>query len=427
MFLATTPGLQAEMQMEMPGRDIWVDPVEGSDSATGENREAALRTLAEAWRRVPVAKVIDKPITIALMAGEYPESAIPEYLEDRHGGVDSWITIQSADGPGRAILRGDLNVFNVEYLAVVDLTIAPGGDAFHCEQCSHLTLRGVELDGSPDAWETLKVNQSVHIEVLDSDIHGAGDNAIDFVAVRHAVVRNNTIHDADDWCAYAKGGSIDIVVEGNEIYDCGTGGFTAGQGSGFQYMVPPNLTYEAEDVTVRGNRIHDIEGAGIGVAGGHNILIEENHMKRVGDRSHLLEIVYGGRTCDGPPEDESRERCAEYLDAGGWGTAAPTGESIRIPNKDVVIRNNVIENPPGYQSQWQHFWIAPPVDGLDQTDSGVPLPLAADDGLVITGNTINNGAAEMPLGVGGEDAGCQDVNPTCNAAQLLRDNNINGD
>ncbi len=126
---------------------------------------------------------------------------------------------------------------------------------FIANNAPYLTLDNVELDGSTDAWETLKINQSRQITITDSDIHGAGDNAIDMVAVQSAVVRNNTIHDAGDWCAYAKGGSVDILIESNEIYDCGTGGFTAGQGTGLQYMVPPNLTWEAERVTIRDNHI----------------------------------------------------------------------------------------------------------------------------------------------------------------------------
>jgi hypothetical protein len=84
----------------------------------------------------------------------------------------------------------------------------------------------------------------------------------------------------------------------------------------------------------------------------------------------------------------------------------------------------VFANPSGFHSQWQHFFIPGAYSGASQTGSNVPSPALADDGLVISGNVIENGGPEMSLGLG-EDSGCQDANPTCNETQLLRDNDIN--
>ena len=165
----------------------------------------------------------------------------------------------------------------------------------------------------------------------------------------------------------------------------------------------------------------------MGVNGGHAILLAENRLERIGERSHLLEVGFGGRSCDGHPGEEGRERCGTYLAAGGWGTTAVDDGSnyVRIPNKDVVIRDNVFFNPDGYQSQWQHFFIPGPFGGAEQSGSNAPNPALADDGLVITGNVITNGDSDMSLGLG-DDSGCGDENPTCNKTQLLRDNVING-
>jgi hypothetical protein len=76
-----------------------------------------------------------------------------------------------------------------------------------------------------------------------------------------------------------------LRVEPNLIYDCGTGGFTAGQGTGFQFMTPPWIQYEVYDVKIVNNLIRDTEGAGLGVNGGYNILIAYNTLVRVGSRS----------------------------------------------------------------------------------------------------------------------------------------------
>ena len=411
-----------------PG-DIWVDPAAGDDAAAGGDRASAVRTFSEAWRRLPVGTPLDRPHRIVLTAGRYPEDAMPHFFESLYGIENGELTIVSIDGDGLAILGGNVSMFDVRHMAIVGVRVDSSGDAFHCERCDHVRLMRVTMTTADRAaWEIVKINQSSDIEILDSDLGGAGDNVIDLVAVQRARIAGNRIHDAGDWCAYAKGGSSDIVVEGNEISDCGTGGFTAGQGTGFQFMVPPHLTYEAENVVVRDNDIHDVDGAGLGVSGGHNVLLERNHLSRVGAQSHLVEVGFGGRSCDGGPDEPSRDRCAEYLAAGGWGTTADAGseEYVRIPNRDVVIRDNVVDNPAGYESGWQHVAVAGPFDGPGQAAGNAPSPALADDGLVMTGNVIRNGGADMPLGVGNDEGGCRDDNPTCNAAQLYRDNDING-
>jgi len=112
----------------------------------------------------------------------------------------------------------------------------------------------------------------VYIE--NCDVSGGWDNAIDFVAVQHGHVVGSRIHRAGDWAMYAKGGSAHLTIAGNEIFDAGTGGFTAGQGTGLEFMVAPYLTFEASDIRFVHNVVHDTQGAGFGVNGGSNILID---------------------------------------------------------------------------------------------------------------------------------------------------------
>ncbi len=399
-------------------RMLWVAP-NGNDAATGASRQAALRTVAEAWRRIPMSTVLTAGVRVNIAAGTYGRDTLPNYWESRWGTPAAPIELVAADGPGTAVLLGDLNVFDVRSLLVEGVRIAAGGDAFHCERCDRLTLRRVVLDGgNRAAHETLKVNQSTDVVVEDSDIGGAWDNAIDFVAVHGGRISRNRIHDADDWCVYVKGGSADIIVEDNEIFGCGTGGFTAGQGTGLEFLMVPHLTYEAEHVVVRGNRIHDTFGAGLGVNGGRDILMTANLLERVGARSHLVEVTFGGRGCDG-----DTAACRARLDAGGWGTTARDDGTnfVRIPNLDVRIEGNTIDNSTGVNSRWQHFFVPGPWTAPQPGTPANPSPAYADTALVIRDNTIRNGV-DTPLGVGDADTGCAPSNPTCNAAQLLRDN-----
>ncbi|MBA2343412.1 MAG: right-handed parallel beta-helix repeat-containing protein, partial [Thermoleophilaceae bacterium] len=84
-----------------------------------------------------------------------------------------------------------LNIFGVRRLVLRNLTIE--GDV-HCERCVRLRLRRVRIRGGGRVQEGLKVNQSAHVVVERSDISGAQDNAIDFVAVQHALIRSSRIH-----------------------------------------------------------------------------------------------------------------------------------------------------------------------------------------------------------------------------------------
>lgn len=400
--------------------DLWVDPVNGDDNNNGASRATALRTISAAWHHIPSGVPLsDTGYRIQLAAGEYAESTFPVYWEDRHGTAQFPIILNSADGVGAARLTGSLNVFNVDYLYLLGIAIQTSNDVFHCERCRYLLIRNVHMDGgNRAAWETFKANQSQHIYIENSDIHGAQDNAVDFVAVQYGHLRGNRIHNAGDWCAYVKGGSAYITLEGNEIFNCGTGGMTAGQGTGLEFMEAPWLHYEAYGVRVINNVIHHTEGAGLGVNGGYQILMAYNTLYHVGERSHLVEVVFGGRSCDA-----AADGCAQRLAVGGWGTAAIGSENAQpIPNQNVFIVNNLIVNPDHVRSGWQHFAIhntRTPLPG-----SNIPSPAHTDSNLQIRGNVIWNGPANWPLGLGAE-SGCQPANPTCNESQIHADNSIN--
>ncbi|WP_298983953.1 right-handed parallel beta-helix repeat-containing protein [Caldilinea sp.] len=424
-----TPHTQTATSLYDPGtpalREVWVDPLRGDDANDGTTPANALRTLAAAWQGIPMNVPLTEGVRINLQPGLYPESALPNYWESRQGTFAAPIWIRgNGNERGEVMLQGNMNIFDTDYIYFENLTIQFKGDVFHCEQCNHVLLRNVSFDGEGAAQETVKVNQSQHIYIENSHLAGAWDNVVDFVAVQHGHLVHNQIHGGGDWCAYVKGGSAYIRVEANEIYDCGTGGFTAGQGTGFQFMTPPWLQYEAYDVKVVNNLIYDAEGAGLGVNGGYNILLAYNTLVRVGSRSHIIEVVFGGRSCDGQPGDPGRERCQLYLDQGGWGTTEIDNGSnaVAIPNKNVYIYNNLVYNPPGRQSLWQHFAIYD--SRVNPTSSNIPLA-HADDNLQIRGNVLWNGDASMPLGIEGNSDACTSDNLTCNERQLRADNAIN--
>ncbi len=408
---------------------IWVSPTDGDDSRSGARRSQALATLTEAWGRIPVSTELERGYRIMLTQGTYPETIVPGYWESRRGTFEHPVIVQAADGPNTAFLP-PLNIYDCSYLYLLGITTrGEEGDVLHFELCDHLLLRDVIVGGLGDITtfdapqEALKVNQSRHVYIERCDISGAFDNAVDFVAVQHGHVVDSRIHRTGDWCMYVKGGSAYLTIDGNEFLDGGTGGFTAGQGTGFQFMTSPWIHYEAYDIKVTNNVIYDIDGAGLGVNGGYNILMAYNTIYRCGSRSHMLEIGFGGRSCDGEAGDPGRGACSEYLEAGGWGTdVVDDGTNYaRIPNRNVAVYNNLFVNPTGYRSMWSHMTIAAPFDNPPQTN--IPGPARADDNLRIRGNVFRNGPTDHPLGL--EEGACADGNPDCNRADLLADNAFN--
>jgi hypothetical protein len=405
--------------------DLWVDSIHGNDSNNGLSAGAALRTLTAAWNKIPMNSPLTAAYRINLQPGTYAAAIMPNYWESRHGTFEHPILIRG-NGVNRAqvILQGTINIYDTHYIYFENLSDIFIGDVFHCELCDHVLLRNVALNGGGVAQETIKVNQSQYFYIEDSDLSNAWDNVIDFVGVQYGHIVNNKIHGGGDWCEYAKGGSAYLRVEANEIYNCGTGGFTAGQGTGFQYMVSPWIQYEAYDIKVVNNIIHDTDGAGLGVNGGYNILMAYNTLYRVGHRSHLIEVVFGLRSCDGYPGDPGREKCQQYLNQGGWGTTVVDNgtNAINIPDKNVFIYNNIIYNPTGYQSGYQHFAI---YDSRTNPASSHISTATTDDNLTIRGNVIWNGNPSMPFGVEDNTDACISTDPTCNKAQLIADNAIN--
>ena len=394
--------------------DVWVDPMSGNDANTGSDRTQALRTVTAAWNRIPMNQTLTATgFRINLTTGTYPESSLPNYWESRHGTQTCPIILQAADGAGTARLPA-MNLFDVRSMYLIGLRVeSRGGDVLHFDASNHILLRNTTVVGlgnlaTYDApQEALKVNQSQYFYIEDCDISGAWDNAIDFVGVQYGHVVGSKIHRSGDWAMYAKGGSASLRVEGNEMYDAGTGGFTAGQGTGFEFMTSPWLHYEAYDIKVVNNIIHDTQGAGLGVNGGYNILMAYNTLYRVGSRSHVIEVVYGERSCDG-----NTAQCSAFLAAGGWGTSR-IGVVESIPNRNVSIFNNIVYNPAGFQSAYQHFAVYGP--RTPSAGSNIPSPSYADEGLQIRGNIIWNGPADHPLGL--EDS-------RLNVSQVMADNSI---
>jgi hypothetical protein len=414
-------------------KDLWIDPVNGNDSAGGGSRDQALQSVAAAWDRIPSnAGFSDTGYRLMLVSGDYPESLMPSsgWMADRLGTYQFPVVMQSADGPLAAHIHAYLNFFDVKYVYLIGLDFVTdpgyggGGNVVHIASSDHILIRDCRLNGYDGSvrqpQETFKVNQAQYIYVEDSEFAGAFWFSLDYVAVQYGHIVGSRVHDSGDDGLVLKGGSAYMTVEGNEIYNTGVIGFTAGQGSGFEFMVSPWIHYEAYDLKFVNNIVHDTQNAGMAVRGGYNILMAYNTLYRIGivggSGSPMFLANPGARSCDGDSAD-----CQARHDQGGWGSAVDDGEWI--PNKNVYVYNNIFYNPAPVQTLWSHFDIRGPVS--PPADTNVPSPALSDDNLRIWGNVIWNGPADMPIGIEDADQGCQASNTSCNETQLRADNSFN--
>jgi hypothetical protein len=431
--------------------NIWVDPVNGNDRNDGSSRSQALQTLTAAWSMLPQT-VTTTGYKINLVAGDYAyrdqatNTVVGLYLDERHGTYNYPIIIESLDGPLDARLFSALDFRDIKYVYLVGLDFETdpssdgGGNTIHFASGDHILIKNCRINGfdgiTRKPQETLKVNQVQYIYVEDSDIAGAFWFALDYVGVQYGHIQGCKIHDASEDCLLLKGGTAQIRVEDNIIYNAGRFGFSAGQGSGFDFLVTPWLHYEAYDLKFFNNIIHNTNYAGVAVLGGYNILIAYNTLYKIGidqsgDRT-LLTFNLGQRGCNGGENDT----CNTHHQLGGWSPGPwsnppiPYGTEVDcIPNKNVFVYNNILYNPGKDSTVGGHFEIRGPYSGSDQSPSflqscNLPMAVLSDDNLQIKANLIWNGSPEKALGLD-ENSGGQDTNKTCNRAQLLSDNVIN--
>ena len=129
--------------------DIWVDPSHGDDAHAGDTRAQAVRTLNEAWSRIPASATLTTTgYHLQLVAGSYAFADTPQWYEHFHGAASCPIVVNAVDGTGTATLLNLLNLSDCRYVYFIGINIAPGApmgaDAFHLEGMRSHSLAACE-------------------------------------------------------------------------------------------------------------------------------------------------------------------------------------------------------------------------------------------------------------------------------------------
>jgi hypothetical protein len=256
-------------------REIHV-AVNGNDSAAG-TPDAPLRTIAAA---TPMAKAGD---CVLAHAGTYPESSTIEFSQD--GTANAPVVLRSVDGRGAAIVDAGGNRGGPTVLVRHDYVIIDGFEFRNSptdteEQVVHFdglgqgkgvgsTLRNCKITGG---YDHIKINQASNGVIVEyNEFYGKfGHIPISLTGAPGLVFRGNYCHDWDtggDGAIQLKGGSHDVVFDGNLFKDVTSEAGTIAMGDGCDSTCDIDPEHFAavrvratNNVMIRVGRAFDIQG-----------------------------------------------------------------------------------------------------------------------------------------------------------------------
>jgi len=409
-------------------KDLWIDPVHGCDENDGTSRAQALKTLGAAWKKLP-SQTNAHGWRLLLCPGVHGAETIGQIaLNDVRGTKSAPILLQSVESNSPARLP-QLDFNRCSHLYLLDLELSSPqlntvpistDNVLHFADCEYTLVRGVKARGVNGSGGlprlAFKANQCTYMYIEDSEFSDSYAYIFAYVAVQYGHIVRCKFARGGMSGVCLKGGSAYHLVAGNEVSHSRHVGINAGEGTGFAYMVPPWLHYEAYDIKIVNNVVHHA-GGGIGVGGGYNILAAHNTCYQVGTNRDLVVVAFGGRGWVG---DGHAAVCEKFHQSGGWCNRG--AEGCFIPNRNLSIYNNLFLNPDGFESECAHFGVTGPAPAAP--GSNVPDPVAVTN-IRIENNLVWNGGPQKAVLDDVEKCWGLAARPTLDAAELARLNTLN--
>jgi Ca2+-binding RTX toxin-like protein len=238
--------------------------------------------------------------SIMVKAGTYTENVSLK----ASGTADAPITIVSADGAGKAVIKpasssyDTIRVGGFDHVVIDGFTIhAPSSEKngvhIHAQvsesvfnPASHVTVQNnIIIGGNGDG---IKGSKAEYVKLLNNTISGTtgAESGIDFVGVNHSVISGNKLYNISHIGMMLKGGSLDLRVENNLIDGTGSSGIEVGGYTALPRYWPGFLgtyTYEVKDVIVSGNEIRNTSSTGLRLIGAQNVSVTANEIHNAGN------------------------------------------------------------------------------------------------------------------------------------------------
>jgi len=292
-----------------PSQTLYVS-AQGNDSSGDGSSGKPYKTVQHAARQA-------KPGTaIRIKSGTY--SGVIS-LSNIKGTANAPIWIGGEPGKPKPVIQGGgegLHLTKVQYLVVHDLEIRgarnngvncdDGGDVKTPKVTSYVEFRNLKIHsiGSSGNQDCLKLSGLYHFYVLDSHFSkcggGGSGSGVDHVGCHHGLLARNTFENMSGNAIQCKGGSSDLEIRWNKMFNAGHRTVNMGGSTGFQYFRPPlsksKPNAEARDIRVVANII---EGATASLAfvGCENCLAAHNTI--INPQKWVFRILQETRTKDG--------------------------------------------------------------------------------------------------------------------------------
>ncbi len=260
--------------------------LDGRDDADGSER-LPLRSLQSAADRAGPG------VAILVHAGTYAD---PVKFPSRRGGTDTApIWLISVDGPGAARLtpadpkQTAIKGLGVQNIVVQDFEIVGGDNGIQFSQagadfsalCRNLVIRNNRISNVRQ--DGIKISQADNVHALHTHVENCGQQCVDYLNVWTGVIAGNDVSGAHVAAAvFAKGGSRDIWIVGNDVHDIAgeqLGGVAVGGWSGEAFVRPGSPPAEASNVIVSGNRIRRVDGIPLKFLGAARARASDNYLE----------------------------------------------------------------------------------------------------------------------------------------------------
>jgi hypothetical protein len=276
-------------------RELYVSP-NGNDNTGDGSASLPYRTVSMAARNATPGTRIN------LLAGTYPADGSIGNLQGTANEpiaiVASGNVVFDATGATAAMHFSDpryviLQGFTVINSAAHGINIDDGGSydtpAEHVI-IRNLTFRNIGTGGNHDC---LKMSGVDRFLVLDSEFddcdHG---EAIDMVGCHEGVVKGNFFHNMPINAMNTKGGSSDILIQGNRFSDIASRAINAGGSTGAPYFRPLDAPYEGARIRMLANifeRVGASSGASVSFTGCDHCVFANNTI--IEPRTYIVRIL----------------------------------------------------------------------------------------------------------------------------------------
>lgn len=292
------------------------------------------------------------PVTLAAdpeATGEWPVKIIGKTFFTNHWGVVEGIEFHNFyDEP--VMVGGTHIVFKNNYVngRAIDVDIENGTRTNNLYDCIKILSKGTQLING-----TQTVVQVEDVQIIGNEICNCPEDAIDVTGPKDIVYRQNIIHDC--WNMQVKGGTENILIEQNHIYNMRNGFMGWSMSCPNSYCGSPTIPllpildrFVAKNVTIQNNIIENIKGTVFAANGWKNASIFHNtiYFPQISNSSLINMSTSGFDFWDNDAISYCAANPGECQPCQFGQSSSVCVEYQKYLASDIKFKNNIVYNRP---------------------------------------------------------------------------------